>query len=304
MHERQEALEKLLDSWLERSLDSEAFSSLNKKFQSVEKGAEEWEIFLHFSSVHRLAPRTRLQLTETQHREAETWIEGWQPDRWDLDEVARTRLLLSLARRGESFFFTILDKLFESSDMREGEALYRALPTFPWPEKCRSRAAEGVRSNITTIYLAVAHHNPYPATWMGENAWNQLVLKALFMDVPLYRIWGLDKRRNEAQFQMVLDLAHERWAAGRTVSPEMWRLASPWIDGDHENDLLILLERDDKLEREALRKICMESTNKRVQSILEENPQYFEPSGDPISWDELGERVEARGTSAYDSGTA
>ncbi|MGM0506916.1 MAG: EboA domain-containing protein [Bacteroidota bacterium] len=301
MHERQQALEKLLDSWLERSLNPDAFSALHKKFQSVEESAEEWEIFLHFSSIHREAPQNRLQISESERQEAESRIEGWQPHRWGLDEVARARLLLSLSKRGESFFFTTLEKLFESSDMREGETLYRCLPILPWAKQWRSRAAEGVRSNITTVYLAVAHHNPYPATWLDDNAWNQLVLKALFMDASLYRIWGLDKRRNEDQFQMVMDLAHERWAAGRTISPEMWRLATPWLHGEHEKDLLVLLESSDELEREALRNICLESSDKQVQSLLAEHPQQFEQLDEPISWDEIGRRLEERGNGAYES---
>ncbi|MEX0593247.1 MAG: EboA domain-containing protein [Balneolaceae bacterium] len=299
MHERQKALERLLDSWLETSLNANAFSSLTRKFQSVETDAEEWEIFLHFSSIHREAPRKSLSLNETALREANVLIEGWQPDRWGLDEVARSRLLISLSKRGESFFFEILDKLFESSDMREAETLYRCLPILPWPDKLTSRASEGVRSNITTVYQAIAHHNPYPAAWLDENAWNHLVLKALFIEVPLYRIQGLENRRNEKLFRMVIDLAHERWAAGRTVSPEMWCLASPWIHEDHEQEWTRLLESDDKLDREALRNICMESSDKEVKNLLNEHPQYFDSLGDPVSWEEIGKKVEARKTSAY-----
>lgn len=301
MQERQEALAKLLDSWLEKSLDSDAFESLKKTFQTVEEDAEEWEIFLHFSSIHRRAPNEPFQLTDEDQKEADHWVEGWQPNRWGLDELARARLLLSLSNRGETFFFDILDKLFESSDMREGEALYRSLPILPWPEKLATRAAEGVRSNITSIYQAVAHHNPFPAKWMDDNAWNQMVLKALFIDVPLYRIWGLDQRHNKELFRMVIDLAHERWAAGRTVSPEIWRLVSPWISGNQMNELNRLMESDDSLNRQALRNICMESSIEEVQQILKEIPNDVELQKDPISWDELGRRVELHGDSSYNS---
>lgn len=291
---------RLLDSWLEKSLDTDACSTLKEMFKTVEESAEEWEIFLHFSSVHRHVPKQKLQASDAELNEAEEWIDGWQPNRWRLDEVARARMLLTLSSRGESFFFEILDKLFESSDMREGETLYRCLPVLPWPEKLTSRAAEGIRSNITSIYQAIAHHNPFPAHWLDKNSWNQMVLKALFIEVPLYRIWGLDQRRNEELYRMAIDLAHERWAAGRTVSPEMWRLVSPWIHENQWDELNHLLESEDVLNRQAFKNICMESPNKEVQKFLKKLPKDGDLQENKVSWDELGRQVESRGATSYD----
>src|SRR5690606_6973098 len=102
-------------------------------------------------------------------------------------------------------------------------ALYQGLPIFPDPERHVGRAAEGIRSNIKAVIEAVAHGNPYPADHLDEPAWNQMILKAVFVGIPLFPIQDIDRRANLDLARMLSDFAKERWAAGRTVSPELWR---------------------------------------------------------------------------------
>jgi hypothetical protein len=97
------------------------------------------------------------------------------------------------------------------------------LPLYPDPPSHRLRAAEGVRSNMKAVFEAVAHRNPYPREELPEGAWNQMVLKALFVGSALHPIQGLDERSNPTLMRMLCDYAHERWAATRPVSPELWR---------------------------------------------------------------------------------
>jgi hypothetical protein len=42
-------------------------------------------------------------------------------------------------------------------------------------------------------------------------------------------IWGIDARVNAELARMLTGLARERWAAGRTVSPEAWRCVAPFV---------------------------------------------------------------------------
>jgi hypothetical protein len=56
------------------------------------------------------------------------------------------------------------------------------------------------------------------------------VLKALFIGSKLDPIQGLDERANPDLAAMLIDYAHERWAAGRPVSPELWRCVGPFAD--------------------------------------------------------------------------
>ena len=55
-----------------------------------------------------------------------------------------------------------------------------------------------------------------------------MVLKALFVETTLAPIVGLDERANPELARILRDYAHERWAAGRPVSPELWRCVGPF----------------------------------------------------------------------------
>ena len=138
-----------------------------------------------------------------------------------------------------------------TADVDELVAFYRGLPLYPDPPRHRARAAEGVRSNMVVVFEAVAHHNPYPAEELAEDAWNQMVLKALFVGAALDPIVGLDARANATLARMLGDYAHERWAASRPVSPELWRCVGPFASGPLLADLGRVLETGTPPERAA-----------------------------------------------------
>ena len=117
----------------------------------------------------------------------------------------------------------ILTTLLATADERESVTLYRGLPLYPEQAHHVARAAEGTRSNMRTIFEAIAHRNPYPSERFPQAAWNQMVVKALFIGSTLAPICNLDRRQNPDLTLMLRGYAHERWAAGRTVSPEVWR---------------------------------------------------------------------------------
>lgn len=147
------------------------------------------------------------------------------PTGWTRDQAAR--VLLLLARR-EDALPAALDRLFAAADLGELVCLYQALPLLPFPERHAARAAEGVRSNMLPVFRAVALGNPYPAAWLDEGAWNQLVLKAVFVGCPLAGIVGLHRRANPALARMLVDYAHERRAAGLPVPPDLWGPVRPY----------------------------------------------------------------------------
>jgi hypothetical protein len=82
------------------------------------------------------------------------------------------------------------------------------------------------------VFEAVAHNNPYPAEAFVEDAWNHMVVKALFIGSSLWPIQGLDARANPHLARMLVGLAQERWAAGRPVGAELWRCVAPYADAE------------------------------------------------------------------------
>jgi hypothetical protein len=65
----------------------------------------------------------------------------------------------------------------------------------------------------------------YPARYFPDDAFNQMVLKALFVGAPLAQIYGLAERTTSELIRMAEAYASERRAAGRPV-PEDAKLVT------------------------------------------------------------------------------
>ncbi len=214
----------LLRCWVSQHTTVEGFSWLSDKCQQVADGAALRIFFTSFSAVPRYIGKEKLSLTLEQLQAAQELRSHWHPQVWTSDGAARTLLLLALPHNSAAEYLQILEQLFTAADMGELVALYQALPLLPYGEQYRLRAAEGVRSNMIPVFNAIALHNPYPQEYFDELAWNQMVLKALFVGSPLRQIQGLGDRANPTLAQMLTDYANERLAANRSVSPELWQL--------------------------------------------------------------------------------
>ncbi len=102
---------------------------------------------------------------------------------------------------------------------------------------------------------------------------------------PLYLIQGIDERANPELARMLVDYAHERWAAGRDVSPELWRCVGRFANSEMLADLeRVLTEsqlktdangkgRKKLLERTAAALACAECPLPQAQNILAKYPE-------------------------------
>lgn len=282
-------LQQTILKWLKNRLGSDNYQKLYSAFESLSGDAEDWEVFSSFSLVSRYTGKKALNLTPDELDEATSLRSGWMPGRWTTDQLARTLLLLGLAKREKQDFFDKLDKMFISSDLGEGVALYQSLPVLPYPDDLTDRAAEGIRTNITSVFKAVALHNPYPADFFDDDAWNQMILKSLFVGSPLYPILGIDRRSNEPLARMLVEYAHERWAAGREVSPELWRPVGPFIDDDIAKDIEKELTHDSAIHRHAAILALMDSPSDAAGKLLKKYGTLRKEIGSKnIDWDDIG----------------
>ena len=172
------------------------------------------------------ARQNRSRSERGRSRSRRTGATGWDPRGWSVDQAARILILLHAGGTG-AVFAQRFTQLCRTADVAEAIAFYRGLPLYPGPERLEAQAAEGTRTNMRAVFEAVAHRSPYPKEQFAENRWNHMVLKALFVGSALHPIQGLDERTNPTLARMLCDYAHERWAAGRPVSPELWRCVGP-----------------------------------------------------------------------------
>jgi hypothetical protein len=278
---------ELLQGWLHQQLPSHAADWLKTQASSISGAESDRALFLAISLVHRRLGKADLVLSAADIAAADAARPGWRPAGWSLDQAARVFLLLA-AGGPPARFAERLEQLFATADVGETIAFYRGLPLYPDQARYVERAAEGVRTNMKAVFESVAHNNPYLAEQFSESRWNQMVVKALFIGSTLYPIEGLERRWNPDLTRMLCDYAHERWAAGRTVSYELWRGVGRHADKAAIDDLARVLDSGAPVERQAAALALGESSNREAASILGRDPTLAAAvRGGQISWQGL-----------------
>ncbi|WP_156306088.1 EboA domain-containing protein [Sphingobacterium endophyticum] len=171
-------------------------------------------------------------------------------EHWTVLRLARV-YLLSLIQDQQEPYFTFLEKLFNYSDMQELVALYSALNIYQFPKIWIDRCQEGIRNNIGPVQEAIMEQNKFPANYLSEEAWNQLVLKSFFTGKDIKKIYGLYERNNVNLANSIVDYIYERDSAKREIHPMLWELAK-----DHLPPRAVeILKQQKNLSPELLEKI-------------------------------------------------
>jgi hypothetical protein len=278
--------ERVLEQWLRSRLSSDAGGWLSQSAQRL-RGGSDRDLNMAVSLVTRKIGKADLALTAAELAQAAASRPGWDPIDWSLDQAARVYLLLATGSDGE-IFARRLDQLCATADVGELVAFYRGLPLYPDQPRHVLRAAEGIRTNMKAVFEAVAHRNPYPSEQLPEAAWNQMVLKALFVGSSLQPVVGLDRRANPTLARMLCDYAHERWAAGRPVSPELWRCVGPHATGNMLADLRRVLEKGTDPERIAAALALSRSPDPAAGELMRAYPDLSAAvAQNRVSWQSL-----------------
>jgi hypothetical protein len=280
----------LLHLWLRRQISADAAAWLDEQRARLSDHGSDRDLYAAISLVPRRIGKDDLRLTREDLDAAQQARPGWQPAGWSVDQAARLVLLLAGDIPGERFAQR-LERLFLTADHGELVAFYRGLPLYPDPARYGARAAEGLRTNMRSVFEAVAHRNPYPAERFSDDVWNQMVLKALFIGSPLHPIQGLDQRANPPLMRMLCDFAHERWAAHRAVSPELWRCVGPHADAAAIADLRRVMRGGSAAEREGAALALAACTRAEAAPALREQPDLAQAiASHRLSWDEIAAR--------------
>lgn len=286
-------MQVLLLEILRQKARPEAVAWLEDTLAAISDSFEKRPFYYAFSGVSRhFDKQASIEATPEQIAKLDESLSGFTVSGWDEFRLARVILLLALGEQETNTFLETIQALLNTADLREQAAIFSAYPLLPSQEDLIESAVDGLRSNIVDVFDSIALQNPFPAARFTDEEWNQMVLKTFFINRPFYKVYGIDDRANADLTAAICDLAHERWAAGRTISPEAWRNCIGQIDAIQE-DLAHLVNSGDANDRSAVALVLSQAnvatTSPLAASVKDE--LALVQSG-KLSWDTLGQTLE------------
>jgi len=288
------AARSTLREWVFNRLDVPARAWLADQLATLQTDSSDRTLYLAFGSIPRRLGKAALAPAVEDLALAQRLVPGWMPGTWSLADAGRILVLSGLDGTPEQLS-NRFRALCQTADVSESVSLYRGLVLYRSPAALEPQVAEGLRTNIRSVFEAIAHDNPYPREFFDQHRWNHMVLKALFIDSRLAPVQGLDERANDELARIMLDFAHERWAAGRPVPHEIWRCVGPFARDAVLKDLGRALASDEPLERRAAALALAVSPDPAAADFLGSVPALASDiTNGRLSW----ESMEAAGESA------
>lgn len=140
---------------------------------------------------------------------------------WTVDDAARVALLDALGdRAGDE-----LEGLYRHGDSAERRGVLRwigALGDRPAPPAALVIVEDALRTNDPRLVAAAL--GPWAVRHLDPATLRQGVLKCVFLGIPLAGLGGLAERADAELARMLAGYVHERVAAGRDVSGDLWPL--------------------------------------------------------------------------------
>jgi len=261
-------MKNFLEEVIKQNASEDAWNWIREKSSLINNNSTAAQLSTAFTALPRKTGRKIIEITAEQKKE----LGGFSIDTWTIDRLGRVWLLMKLNSSDKDNYIKLIENLFKAAEMNELVALYSSLPLLAYPGEWKFRCTEGIRSNIGNVLEAIMYENPYPANYLDEPAWNQMVLKAFFTEKNVERINGLDKRANKRLAAVLIDYAHERWAAHRSVNPQLWRLVGKFIDEINFPDIQKPFLSGNLLEKKAAALALSESDFIPAKSLLDQEP--------------------------------
>ncbi|MEI9953759.1 MAG: EboA domain-containing protein [Pseudomonadota bacterium] len=145
---------------------------------------------------------------------------------WTLTDYVRVWLILqALPQIATAEQAGWLLQLFEAGELGEQVSILRTLPLLPEAARFLETAVQACRTNARDVFEAIVCENSFLAEHFPPLNYNQAIMKAIFMDVPLGRVERLEQRIAPELSRMAAGYASERRAAGRPVPKDAEFLA-------------------------------------------------------------------------------
>jgi hypothetical protein len=143
----------------------------------------------------------------------------------DVELIRVTLVARAAAAHAGERAVALLSECLRQGDNAEKRSVLRSLALVPFTDGLVEVGRAGCRTNARDVFEAISCENPFPADHFPDEAFNQMILKALFIGVPLARVVGVDRRRNAELSRMARDYASERRAAARSVPEDIQRVS-------------------------------------------------------------------------------
>lgn len=263
---------KTIENWLIDRLSASEWQWLQDRIHLLRETNSNRDLHITLGLIPRKLPRVDLSPTQTELITANSLYPGWTPTNWSIDATARILILRIKSELDSSTFGQLFKELCKTADLRESITLYSGFFLFPKSDILDQQIGEGLRTNIKAVFEAIAHQNPYPREHFDQNRWNHMCLKALFIESSLHPIQGLDERANMELATILIDYAKERRAAGRPISPELWRCIGPFAQGDMLVELHESAKSNNTIEQQAALLALSKSPDLAAKNIIDSYP--------------------------------
>lgn len=248
----------LLSGWLKKRLTPEPFNWFDTELRTLQSQPEQARWFKALGLTPRKLGKADLQPTDIELHAASQLRQGLDPTDWSIDQTARICFTLAFHQADDASFAHQVSLLVDTSEINELVAIFRGFALFPHPQALEPKAREAIRSTMRPVYEAMAHRNPYPMEFFDEAAWNQMVVKAFFLDSSIWQIQGVGQRYNLDLSIVLIKLVQERWAADRFIAPEIWRCAVPYANAEGIDVILqALAGKAREAEMQVIAKVCL-----------------------------------------------
>lgn len=270
---------------LQSNLDAEPFQWLNLKIEKILETSSAKDLYLTYTLLATKIDKNLEIRISLDNKELQDYLIKQQAN---LLELSRIFLLISVLKNDGEFFRPKVANLIQVADTGELITFLKFVVLLPNAENYNHVAVEALRTNIATVFEAISMGNPYPSQYFNDQQWNQMYLKAAFMQLDLSEILDIDKRANKDLTRIISDYAHERWAASREIDPLFWRPVTKFLNGGLLDDMKRLLQSENPSENKAGALCCYFSDNPEAQKLLQDYQQLNDQVADgTITWENV-----------------
>lgn len=274
-----------LEVIIKHNASAEEMDWITEKLKKIISAKSAKDLYLSYSLLSGKMTTTNGINFPDQQEQLSSYLQAQQAN---LLQISRIYLLVKVLEEDADYFLPKVARLIQLADTGELETFLKFLIVLPLAEEFKNVAVEALRTNIATVFDAIALNNPYPSKYFNDQQWNQMYLKAAFMQRNLNEIIDVEKRANKDLTRIISDYAHERWAASRDIDPLFWRPVSNFIAGTLLEDMKRLLKSDHPQEVAAAGLCCYYSDQPIARALLENYSELkAKIESKSISWENL-----------------